>query len=124
VVDMAARPRPFHSGSRGCEGGRGKGEKRKKKGGEVATDRWGRTVSGTGAGCAGQRVGWAERRRWADWLAAAHLRRLRFFHLIHSYFLYNSNLNFQFNFESTQINSNKIQLLTLTFLSPKIYRLK
>jgi hypothetical protein len=37
----------------------GKGKKRKKKGGEVATGRWGRAVSGTGAGCAGRRVGWA-----------------------------------------------------------------
>jgi hypothetical protein len=25
----------------------------------VATGRWGRAVSGTGAGCAGRRVGWA-----------------------------------------------------------------
>jgi hypothetical protein len=36
-----------------------KGEKRKKKGGEVATDRWGQAVSGTGAGCTDRRVGWA-----------------------------------------------------------------
>jgi hypothetical protein len=35
------------------------GKKRKKKRGEVATDRWGRAVSGMGAGCAGRRVCWA-----------------------------------------------------------------
>jgi hypothetical protein len=36
-----------------------KGKKRKKNGGEVAADRWGWAVGGTGAGCTGRRVGWA-----------------------------------------------------------------
>jgi hypothetical protein len=51
-----------------------KGEKRRKKGDEVAADRWGRAVSGMGAGCIGRRVGWAKRRWRAGWLAAARIR--------------------------------------------------
>jgi hypothetical protein len=40
----------------------------------VAADRWGRAISDTGAGCVGLRVGWAERRWRAGWLAAARIR--------------------------------------------------
>jgi hypothetical protein len=59
VADMAARPRLPTAVPAGEREEGEKWKKRKKKGGEVATDRWGRTVSGSGAGCAERRVGWA-----------------------------------------------------------------
>jgi hypothetical protein len=86
-----------------------KGKKRKKKGGEVATDRWTRMVSGAIAGCAGRRVGWAERKRRATWLAAAHIRRFKVSNRF-TPILILFKFEFQFKFRSTQINSNKDQI--------------
>jgi hypothetical protein len=56
---MAARPNLSMAAPTAVRGDNGKGEKEEEERSEVATDRWGRSVSGSGAGCAGRRVGWA-----------------------------------------------------------------